>query len=129
MGRNGVDSTEEHVLAPCQDAEKISRSDLGVQWIWFQSVNIRGGFVIAENARLTAFVQCQLRLDRIAQANIEVAAVGKVEIHLWAVVAILVDRRPANHLADEFFTVDHTISRLEWSHENISVTLEWRILS
>jgi len=69
MGRNGVDSTEEHVLAPCQDAEKISRSDLGVQWIWFQSVNIRGRFVIAENARLTAFVQCQLRLDLIAHSS------------------------------------------------------------
>ena len=70
---------------------------IGARRIRFQSVNIRGRFVIAENARLTAFVQCQLRLDRIAQADIEITVVGEFEVDLWAIIAILIDPRLANH--------------------------------
>jgi hypothetical protein len=77
---------------------------------------------------LAAFIQRQLRIDRISQTYIEITVVGEFEVDLWTVIAILKDPCLANHLADEFFTVDHTISRREWSHKNISITLEWRIL-
>lgn len=72
-----------------------------------------------KNARLTALIQGQFRLHRIPQADVEVTAIGEFEIHRWTVIAILVNRGLANHLADEFLTVDHAISRLEWSQKNI----------
>jgi len=93
-----------------------------------RSVDMGRRGVVSENTRLTAFIQRQLCIDGVAQADIEIAAVSELEIHFWTAIAILVEPRLANHLADEFFTVDHAISRLEWSHENISITLEWRLL-
>lgn len=94
----------------------------------FRLTEIGRGRVVEQNAWLAAFIQRQLCIDRIPQTDIKIAVVGEFEVNLWTVIAILINPRLANHPADEFFTVDHMISRLEWSHENISITLEWRIL-
>jgi len=85
----------------------------------FRSVNVRRRGVVAENTRLTAFIQRQLCIDRIAQTDIEIAAVSELEIHFRTVIAILKDPHLANYLADQFFTVDHAISRFDWSQKNI----------